>query len=32
MCFWCCWEDLDERISSNLFDKIWIKNVTDIDF
>jgi len=29
MCLWCCWKDLDEQ---NLFGKIWIQNVGDIDF
>jgi hypothetical protein len=29
MFFWCCWEDLDEQ---DLFGKIWIQNVGDIDF
>ncbi len=32
MYFWCCWKDLDERIQWNLFGKIWIQNVGDIDF
>jgi hypothetical protein len=29
---WCCWKDLDEKILWNLFGKIWIQNVGDIDF
>jgi hypothetical protein len=30
MCLSCCWKDLDE-ILWNLFGKIWIENVGDID-
>jgi hypothetical protein len=29
MCLWCCSKDLDEQ---DLFGKIWIQNVGDIDF
>jgi len=32
MCLWCCWKDLDEQDLWNLFGKIWIQNVGDIDF
>jgi len=32
MCLWCCWKDLDEQDSRNLFGKIWIQNVRGIDF
>ncbi len=32
MCFWCCRKDFDEKIQWNLFGKIWIQNVRDIDF
>jgi hypothetical protein len=28
----CCWKDLDEQDLTELFDKIWIQNVGDIDF
>ncbi len=31
MCLWCCWKDLMNRIQWNLFGKIWIQNVGDID-
>jgi hypothetical protein len=31
MCLWCCWKDLDEQILWNLFGKISIQNVKDID-
>jgi hypothetical protein len=31
MCLWCCWKDLDEQ-DWNLFLKIWIQNVGEIDF
>ncbi len=29
MCFWCCWQDLDEQ---DLMEFIWFQNVGDIDF
>jgi hypothetical protein len=29
MCLSCCWKDVDEQ---DLFGKIWIQNVGDIDF
>ncbi len=32
MCLSCCWEDLDEQDLMELFGKIWIQNVGDIDF
>ncbi len=32
MCFWCCWKDIDEHDLMNLFGKIWIQNMQDIDF
>jgi hypothetical protein len=32
MCLWCCWKDLNEKDYRNLFGKIWIENVRDIDF
>jgi hypothetical protein len=28
ICLWCYWKDLDEQ---DLFGKIWIQNVGDID-
>jgi hypothetical protein len=31
-CLWCCWKDLDEQDLMELFGKIWIQNVGDIDF
>jgi hypothetical protein len=34
MCLWCHWKDLDEQdngIYQNLFGKIWIQNVANID-
>jgi hypothetical protein len=34
MCLWCCWKDLDEQdlMEYNIFGKISIENVGDIDF
>jgi len=32
MCLWCYWKDLDEKDLMDLFGKIWIQNVGDIDF
>jgi len=32
MCFSCCWKDLDDQDLMDLFGKIWIQNVGDIDF
>jgi hypothetical protein len=32
MCLWCCRKDLDEHDLWNLFSKIWIQNLGDIDF
>jgi hypothetical protein len=29
MCFWCCWQDLDEQ---DLMEFIWFQNAGDIDF
>ncbi len=31
MCLLCYWKDLDEQDLWNLFGKIWIQNVGDID-
>jgi hypothetical protein len=31
MCLWCCSKDVDEQDLMNLFDKIWIQKVGDID-
>jgi hypothetical protein len=28
----CCWKDLDEQDLMDIFGKIWIHNVGDIDF
>jgi len=32
MYIWCCWKDVDEHDLMELFGKIWIQNVGDIDF
>jgi hypothetical protein len=32
MCLWCLGKILMSRIQRNLFDKIWIQKVGDIDF
>jgi hypothetical protein len=33
MCLGCCWKDLDmNRNERDLFGKIWIQKVGDIDF
>jgi hypothetical protein len=32
MCLGCCWKDLDEQDLMDLFCKIWIQKVGDIDF
>jgi len=32
MCLLCRWKDLDEQDLINLFGKIWIQNVGNIDF
>jgi hypothetical protein len=32
MCLWCYWKDLGEQDLMDLFGKIWMQNVGDIDF
>jgi hypothetical protein len=32
MCLWCCWKDLDDQDLMELFGKIWIQSVGNVDF